>query len=454
MTAAPSAPPASFGRRVRGVLESRSPELLLTLLFVALVSPVIVSGGGGPAGAVDEARYHLPTIRALADQLPHPDLVHLHTATSPGFHLVLAAVARAVGHGRALLEAFGALFSLAMVLVAFSLLARYVDRWLALVLTLPLLLSHYVLQSAAWLNTDNAAVLFILLTLGVALRLEVTGRAFARGGAYLFCGVWVRQLALWAAGPFVFAAALAGRVVPGLAGTREGDRNLRPLLLAVVAVAPAVASLAVLADAWGGLTPPATATQSGTSPAAFPFTLALVGLFGIPFAACAVSRYDLRGRAPLAAATAALLLALAAPTSETSELQRRTGGGLWKLVDITPVLAHRSLLIALLAPLGGVLLMGLWRAATGHGNSRPAAVLLVAMLSLATAQAGTVRTYQRYFEPPLLALLALLLTLGPLSTPADTERHRAARRRTIQVMLALSALQVAGCVTLVYVRAL
>ncbi|MEA2398693.1 MAG: hypothetical protein QOK25_2249 [Thermoleophilaceae bacterium] len=451
MTAAPSAPRVSPARRVRAALRPRAPELLLTLLFVVLVAPVIASGGGGPAGAVDEARYHLPTILTLSEQLPRPDLVHIHTATSPGFHLVLAVVARVVGHDRALLEAFGALFSLAMVLVAFGLLARHVDRWLAFALTLPLLFSHYVLQSAAWLNTDNAAVLFVLLTVGVALRVERTGRGFVRGGAYLFCAVWVRQLALWAAGPFLFAAALAGRLLPGLRDPDRGPRSYRPLMLAGAAVVPALASLAALAATWGQLTPPATAQQSGTSPAAFPFTLALVGMFGLAFAACAVTRDDLlRGRAVLVAAIGGAALALAVPTSETTALQRRTGGGLWKLVHETPIVAHRSPVIALLAAVGGVVLLALWRAASRYGQRRPAAVLLVAMLSLAAAQAGTVRTYQRYFEPALLVLLALLVTLGPLSRPSDRQGHEAARRRTIGLMAALASIQLVGVVTVVY----
>jgi hypothetical protein len=414
-------------------LARRAPELLLTVLFVALVAPVIVSGGGGPAGYTDEQRYHLRTVLEQAQELPSPDLDDLHTATTPGFHLVLAVVARLVTDDRAALEAFGALFSLALVLVAYGLIRRYADPWLALLLTLPLMLSHYFLQSAAWLNTDNASALFILLTLGVALRLPETGRGYLRGGAYVFLAVWVRQVALWAAGPFVFAAALVGGRAPG-----------RTVLRALAAVLPAIASLAILASVWGQLTPPYYATQSGTSLAALPFTLALVGVFGPFFAACVPGLRDLlRGRAPLLAAGAALVLSAAAPTSETSELQRRTGGGLWRVVQDTPVVADRSVLIAVLAALGAVVLVVLWRAAVRSAMQRPAAIVLVAVLSLALAQAGTVRTYQRYFEPMLLVLLALLVTLGPLD-----------RRRTMVLIGALCALQLLGCVTVVYSAAL
>lgn len=421
-------------RRTRAVLERSGPVPILVASFWALVLPILLAGNStANAGARDERTYHLRTIRELADQLPSPDLETIYTATTPGFHLVLSVVARVVTDEREALEAVGALFSLAMILVAYRLLARYTDRWLAFALTLPLLFSHYVLQSAAWLNTDNAAVLFILLALGVALELPATGRAFARGGLYVFLAVWVRQVALWAAGPFVFAAALAA-----------GFRSLRPVVLAGIALIPALASLAVLAATWGQLTPPRFAAQSGVSPAAVPFTLALVGLFGWAFAACAVRVDDLvRGRAPLVAAAAGALLAAAAPTSESTHLQQRTGGGLWKTVDATPTVADRSLLILVLAAAGGVVLVGLWRAAARAAMTRPALVVLVAIASLALAQAGTVRTYQRYFEPALLVLLALLATFA-----------RPDRDRTISAMAVLAAIQLIGVITVVYDRAL
>lgn len=432
-------------------LKRFAPELLLALLFVALVAPVIAAyATSGPAGLGDELRYHGPTVHALATGLPSPDLVHLRTATSPGFHLVTALFAELVTYDRQPIEAFGALFSLAMVLVAYRLLARFLDRRLAFAATLPLLLSHYVLQSAAWLNTDNAAVLFILLALGVALRVESGEGGFARGGAFVFLATWVRQPAIWVAGPFVAAAALAGRLAPRLsdAGQRSpgpGQRSLDPVVKAGLAVIPAVASLAVFVAMWGQLTPPLFASQSGTSPAALPFTLALVAVFGAFFAVWSVRRDDLlRGRAPVLAAAGGLALALAAPTSHTTELQARTGGGLWKVVEKTPVVADRSLTIAVLAPLGAVLLVALWRAASRAGHAGKATIVLVAIASLAFAQAGTVRTYQRYFEPVLLVLLALLAALG--TDRADP----ALRRRAFGSLALLSGLQLAGCVAVVY----
>jgi hypothetical protein len=74
--------------------------------------------------------------------------------------------------------------------------------------------------------------------------------------------------------------------------------------------------------------------------------------------------------------------------------------------------------------------------------------VLAAPVSLALAQAGTVRTYQRYFEPMLLMSLALLTALALRAEPEV--RRAAARSRTIAVMAALAALQFVGCVWVVY----
>jgi hypothetical protein len=51
---------------------------------------------------------------------------------------------------RAAIEAFAAIFSLAMVLAAYALIRRFAGPWPAFALTLPLVLSHYVVQSAAY----------------------------------------------------------------------------------------------------------------------------------------------------------------------------------------------------------------------------------------------------------------------------------------------------------------
>jgi hypothetical protein len=82
----------------------------------------------------------------------------------------------------------------------------------------------------------------------------------------------------------------------------------------------------------------------------------------------------------------------------------------------------------------------------------PATVVLTAIAALALAQAGTVRTYQRYFEPFVLVALALLIAIGPLTRSPDGALREHLRRRTLVLVGALCALQLVGCVTVVYSR--
>ena len=130
----------------------------LSLAFAALVLPPIAMGLGGTSEAFDQDRFHLPTIRTLADQLPRPDLVNLQSATAPGYHLLMAALARGGVDGERGLRLASSGLSFAMLLVVWAVAARRAGPWAGGLLTLPVLCSSYVLGGAIWLTTDNAAI--------------------------------------------------------------------------------------------------------------------------------------------------------------------------------------------------------------------------------------------------------------------------------------------------------
>ena len=78
--------------------QSRRPVLAggVVLVLAWLVQVVVIHGPGFGGGlANDERVFHLPTIRLFADQLPSPDLSDYNVATTPGYHLLLAAVSNA-----------------------------------------------------------------------------------------------------------------------------------------------------------------------------------------------------------------------------------------------------------------------------------------------------------------------------------------------------------------------
>src|ERR1043166_5525589 len=65
----------------------------LITVFVGVAAGLILTGWDRGRGWYDQHYYHEPTIRAFANQWPHFDLGNYWSATTPGYHLALAAVA-------------------------------------------------------------------------------------------------------------------------------------------------------------------------------------------------------------------------------------------------------------------------------------------------------------------------------------------------------------------------
>ena len=107
------------GRGGGGLLDAAAPSAEVIALLKADAAPY--TWVAATVGSNNAAGFQLAT------ELPHPDLVHVYTATSPGLHLLLAVFARLVSFDREAIEAFAALFSLAMILVAHRLLRRGAD---------------------------------------------------------------------------------------------------------------------------------------------------------------------------------------------------------------------------------------------------------------------------------------------------------------------------------------
>jgi len=91
--------------------------LAFATVFAALVIPAILAGGGGTSQANDMMDYHSIEIRRIEAQWPVPDLRDAFTTTTPGFHLVLAGLAKA-GMSSMALRIVAALAGLAAWLVA------------------------------------------------------------------------------------------------------------------------------------------------------------------------------------------------------------------------------------------------------------------------------------------------------------------------------------------------
>lgn len=437
----------------------------VALLYLLLLTPILLDHLPYGRAAFDEINFHEPTIRVFARELPLPWLRDYLSATTPGYHLLLAAVSLARPDSEWLLRAVNIAISLALVgLLAGACAARARTR-LAGLLALPFAASMHVLFSGAWLLPDNLGWLLVLAVLLVCLRVPFRPIYCVYAGALLFLLVLARQIHLWAAAPIIAAAWMSvlfpdPRHHPGLprpaapGGVESADwRELffaRPVVRAhrafVAAVCCAPAAIAVISfyRIWNGLVPPSFQGQyHNPNPAAPAFILALLGLFSLfffPILLPGLVRAWRESRLILFAAVAAALLAALLPAT-THSIEGGRHSGLW---SISRALEARGLvlfgrtspLIAGLAVFGGAALTAWMRLVP----LRAAVVLLAALAGFTAAQAASFQLYQRYIEPFLLLFLALL---GALSLQSTAPRSLRACLALPALLGALVALQTA-----------
>lgn len=406
------------------------PLIVLVAFYLLMVAPMVALQAKGTPEYMDELEYHLPIIRTIVEQWPAVDIVRYESATSPGFHLLMAAVWRATDAPQAM-KWLNACFGLGLLLAMFLTAARFVPAWGALALVLPLLFNQYILGAAVWLTTDNAALLCVVLALGGSIMVRAGGARLLRCGVYAGLAVCVRQLHVWLAAPIGLAGLVASPLVvlvprmlrPAPQGASAARSSWLMLGAGLLAAAIPFLTLAYFSWIWGWRLMPICSGwvqlhALGPNPASPAFALALVavlGLFFLPFCAAELLRLRLSDRA---AWSVLLIGALVAAIPETSYVWKsRSYGFLWRIVERVPDVAERSPVIMLLAPLGALGLLLMHRAAAQAGHAARSLVLQLSLLGWLCAQTFNSMAWQRYFEPVLLLGLAWLAALTVRRSP-------------------------------------
>jgi hypothetical protein len=407
---------------------------VILAVFLALTLPPILTGNLRGRGAGDQLNFHEPTIRALAADWPRFDFrgEEYLTATTPGYHLALAAGAKAGLGSPTGQRLLGLALSVGFLLTLALWVGRRCSAWETLAIGLPVASSLYVFNSGAWMLPDNTGWWGVLGVLLIALRPKFDARMLVGGGVILVLLVLVRQVHLWAAGVLWAAAWMGPAAEPERPLLADPNRRIPRTVLAIGAAVPAFAILAIFMRHWGGLTPPnfqnyypglMASLRGGNildkAPLAAPaFILSLLGLGSVFFGAYfAGPLLELSRRRPWAPAAAALAGLLAAAIPATTYSKDGRWSGIWNATKKLPAIAdHSSPLILALATGGAVCLLG-WCVAL---RQRERWIMLGALAGFTAAQAASGQLWQRYSEPFILIVLALMATLvsGPHAAPA------------------------------------
>jgi hypothetical protein len=382
------------------------------------------------------------------------------SATTPGYHVVLALLSRGVSDDVTFLRIAGSLFTVGLLATLGWLVSRRSAPWTAVALCLPVVTSLYMFSSGAWLLPDNAGWWGVVVVLAIALDSRLTPRSYVVAAGVLLALVLVRQVHLWSAGVLVVAAWLGSENQyqrPALIPTSDRFARAGTMLAATI---PAVAAVVMFMLLWGGTMPPSMRdaiyhgyqpAESGVrisgpnlaTPGAVLAIAGVTGLFFLGFLAPAVRAGRVKLKWILIGAVMGFVVGLVPHSSY--EFGTRSSG-FWNLVRVLPTLGQRSPLFIGLATLGGAMLAA-WGAAL---DRRDAWIFGAAYGCFIASQLPNPSAFQRYFEPFVLIVWALAAPRVPVETGNDARNETAAARFAWAGPLLLAAMLAA--VTLLSLR--
>ncbi|MBY0312031.1 MAG: hypothetical protein K2W85_08175 [Phycisphaerales bacterium] len=404
----------------------RAVPMVFAGVFLIAAIPLWIVGFSRGKGAFDQFYFHMPAVKRFVMSWPRVDVRDYESATTPGYHVLLAQVARFVSDEPRVLQVVASVFTIGLLWVfGRALAARAKAAGLgaieAVALGLALVCSPYVFLPGVWLQPDNAAWLLVLALMLIGMRLageDRTDRAaklIVLGGILAAVLVLVRQSHLWAVG-LLWAGAWLGAAARGDGLLEPWRRSRMDAIVrtasAIIATIPAMVIVALFVRTWGGFTPPMFQKQisGGINWATPAFCLSLIGVYGVFFAAWIWPSVVAWWREAKLGVVSVVVLAMAiAALPVTTFLYEPRATGLWNVVRVlegfgVTIAGRTTPLFLVLAPIGAVVVIALVRSGRGMGRWIPAA----AIAGMITAQTVNPLCWQRYVEPLFLMAIALM----------------------------------------------
>lgn len=411
--------------------------LVVVTSWCVIAAAVIAWGRIPHRVAYDQLLYHSQTISRFAAELPHPDFTDYLSATTPGFHLMMAVLEKYVGLGVRSQQIVCALITcvwlgmLAWMLVRSgrdknqrTIIFSNISKTVCLA---PLALSMYVFAGGVYVLPDNTAWLGVSAMLMLTLSRKFTLQRMIAGGMVLLALVWVRQIHLWCAGLLIARAFIEPWCHSyGQRTSEKLTSSAINISIAALACLPAVLTVLYFYGTWGGLTPPTFAYQYHSINAAGPaFVLAVVGVVGVFFIGYILPVLrSAPGWVLFTGACLGILLALLPVTTAGEPVDyfagRRTG--LWDIAAKFPMIGGRTSIIIVIFSALGALVIGAYVA---RWRTAQSIVLLCALTGYAAALSAGGELWQRYAEPFVLLLYVLWIAFTPmLDEPRVSDLHR------------------------------
>lgn len=418
--------------------------IILALFYVIAVPFMARDISRGP-GYGDEQSFHLIVVKQFIAQWPAPDVSDYPATATPLYHLVVAGLGKTVDSSLLFMRLVGSVFSAGLLAGLGYWLTGRLGLRLGVLMTLPFMLSAFILPRSICLGPDNAGWMFVAFMMMLSLRSRIDWKFYAAAGVGSLLLALVRQSHIWACAPIWLAAWMGpamlgsvGRSVEKGEGVFGGLDGLKALLMptrdrlirtgiAIAVCVPAFVAVAAFAKLWGGMVPPLMQTRPDAPHSAFAAHTVVVlgGNVTIPAVMyCMLGAYGplmlgyhwtsvkrVLAREPhalivVAASTIVAFLACALPHTDFSAPMQRFDD-LWRVGAMFPTIAHRSLLIIGLGTVGGsvlgVLLLSLERRANW--------ILLGTLVAFAAAHMANFSAWQRYVEPFILLVLAMFTAL-------------------------------------------
>lgn len=375
--------------------------------FYLLALPMILSGYNSGRAFFDQQHFHLPSVLLFIEQF---DFSTYRSATTPGYHALLALFGRFFSADEIFLKLAGSLFSAFFIAVLASQLYPRFYSVKTLFLLLPLIFSLYFFPAAVWLIPDNLAWLSVALIFTLTSKIPLTHLTspikiqYAYVGFILVGAMLVRQSNLWLAS-VVWATALASL----LWVKQSNGQKVSTGSWAFLVTLPAFIGFYLFYLLWGGLVPPefqkAHQHFSFSVPAFFFSVFFVYALFYLPVCFSAIRSLAVKRKYYWIGAglTLGFILAIFPDTNYDRSMGRFSG--LWNFVKIAPSVANKSLLILACSTLGG----GLFFVMLLLLNKALRLVVSLATLVFIFSQMANLFVYERYFSGYVFILIFIML---------------------------------------------